>query len=347
MALNTTLSWTPGSNALTHAVYLGVNSNIVAQASPGSPEFQGVLTATNLSPSLFTGVTYFWRIDEIAGINTNAGAVWSFSTVATISEFPCSTPAMDLNSSSFNAIGNWVTNGTANPATTPPFSGGAYNTGTSTLRTPIGGNATFGGGPLTLSAGAPVTSGSLLLKGPNGATVTINNLILSGGVLAQGVNSGSSGIEWVAGNMNVAANSYVSGLGTTARYIGISANISGSASLSNDCNVVYSGNNIGFSGRSSSAAAAHCRQAALMNLGGPGSSLVLNNGTFQPTASLALNNPGGAVTVNSGGGNLQIGSGLTLTISNPITGPGNLICSGGGILQLAGTNTATGNTHRE
>ena len=45
------------------------------------------------------------------------------------------------------------------------------------------------------------------------------------------MNSGASGIEWVAGNMNVANNSYVSGLGTTARYIGISANISGAGGL--------------------------------------------------------------------------------------------------------------------
>ena len=342
VTLNATLSWTPGSNALTHALYLGVNSNIVVQASPASQEFQGALTATNLSPSLLAGMTYFWRIDEIAGANTNTGAVWSFSTVAPSANFLLNT-SDGFNSSSFNAIGNWVTNGTAKPATTPPFAGGAYNTGTSTLRTPTGGNATFGGGPLTLSAGAPATGGSLLLKGPNGATVTINNLILSGGVLAQGVNSGSSGIEWVAGNMNVAGNSYVSGLGTTARYIGISANISGSASLSNDCNVVYSGNNIGFSGQIIVGSGGSIQAGASMNLGGPGASLVLNNGSFQPTASFAINNPGGNVTVSSGGGNLQIGSGITLTISNPITGSGNLLCSGGGVLQLAGTNTTTGN----
>ena len=25
--------------------------------------------------------TYFWRVDEIAGANTNTGAIWSFTTV--------------------------------------------------------------------------------------------------------------------------------------------------------------------------------------------------------------------------------------------------------------------------
>jgi glucuronoarabinoxylan endo-1,4-beta-xylanase len=342
VVINTTLTWAPGNNALTHALYLGVSSNIVAQASPGAPEFQGILTTTNLSPALLTGMTYFWRVDEIAGANTNFGTVWSFSTVAPSANFRLNT-SDGLNASSFNAIGNWVTNGTANPATTPPFSGGAYNTGTSTLRTPTSGNATFGGGPLTLSPGAPATSGSLLLKGPNGATVTINNLILSGGVLAQGVNSGPTGIEWVAGNMTVAANSFVSGLGTTARYIGIAANLSGSASLSNDCNVVYSGNNLGFAGQLIVGSGGSLQAGGSMNLGGPGASLVLNNATFQPMGSFALNNPGGNVTLGPSGGILQVGNGLTLTISNPITGIGNLTCSGGGVLQIAGTNPATGN----
>jgi glucuronoarabinoxylan endo-1,4-beta-xylanase len=343
IALNSSLSWTPGSNALTHAVYLGINSNIVAQATTGSQEFQGVLTATNFSPSLLSGLTYFWRVDEIAGANTNVGAVWSFSTVAPSANFLLN--ASDgLNSSSFNTIGNWVTNGTSNAATTPPGPGGAYNTGANTLRTPTtGSSTTFGGDSLKLSAGAPAAYGSLLLKGPNGATVVINNLIMSGGVLAQGVNSGASGIEWVAGNMNVVSNSYVSGLGTTARYIGISANIRGSASLSNDCNVVYSGNNIGFTGQMIVGSGGATQIGAPMNLGGSGARLVLDNGIFQPTASFAINNSGGNVTVNSGGGILQIAPNLTLTISNPIVGAGNLLCSAGGILQIAGTNSATGN----
>ncbi len=342
IALNATLNWTSGSNALTHAVYLGINSNIVAQATTSSPEFQGVLTATDFNPTLLSGLTYFWRVDEIAGVNTNVGAVWSFSTVTSSANF--SLNASDsLNNSSFNIIGNWVTNGTANPATTSPFSAGAYNIGVNTLRTPTGGNATFGGASLKLSAGAPAASGSLLLKGPNGATVTINNLILSGGVLGHGANSGAAGILSVAGNINVISNSTVSGFGTTARYVGIVANLSGGASLSNDCNVIYSGNNLGFSGQIIVGSGGAIQVGESKNLGGPEASLVLNNATFQPTASFAINNPDGNVTVNASGGVLQIGTGLTLTISNPIAGAGNLLSGGGGVLRIAGTNSATGN----
>jgi glucuronoarabinoxylan endo-1,4-beta-xylanase len=343
IALNAALSWTPGGNALAHAVYLGVNSNIVAQATPASPEFLGVLSATNFSPALLSGLTYFWRVDEIAGINTNLGAVWSFSTVPPSANFLLN--ASDANNTtSFNAIGNWVTNGTANAAAAPPGAGGAYDTGVNTLRTPTTGSSnTFGGDSLKLSAGAPAASGSLMLKGPNGAAVVIGNLVMSGGVLAQGANSGSGGIEWVAGNMNVISNSYVSGLGTTARYLGISANISGGASLSNDCNVVYSGDNLGFSGQLIVGSGGAIQIGDPKNLGGPGAQLVLDNATLQPTASMAINNAGGNLTLNAGGGALRIASGLTLTISNPMVGAGNLLCGGGGVLRIAGTNSATGN----
>jgi fibronectin-binding autotransporter adhesin len=281
-------------------------------------------------------------VDEIAGISTNTGPIWSFSTVAPSASFKLN--ASDAqNSTSFNTIGNWVTNGTANAATTPPFAAAAYNTGTSTLRTPTSGSATFGGGPLTLSAGAPVDKGSLLLKGPNGSTVTINSLILSGGIIGHGVNSGAAGILSVAGNINVVSNSVVSGTGTTSRYIGIAANVSGSASLSNDCNVIYSGNNTGFSGQMIVGSGGTIQISDSINLGGTGAKLVLDNGTLQPAATMAINNPGGNVTCNAGGGMLQIGSGLALTVSNPIAGAGSLTSGGGGTLQLAGANTATGN----
>jgi hypothetical protein len=343
VALGTALAWTPGSNVLLHALYFGINSNAVVQATGASPEFQGWLTVTNFTPSPAAGLTCYWRVDEIAGVATNTGAVWSFKTVPASANFTLGS-SDSLNSSSFNTAGNWVTNGTSSAATTAPGPTGTYNTATYTLRTPTSGSSNvFGGGSLTLSAGAPASSGSLLLKGPNGASVVINNLILSGGVLAQGVNSGAGGIEWVAGNMNVISNSSVSGLGTTARYIGIAANVSGSAALSNDCNVVYSGNNSGFTGQLIVGGGGALQTGDPASLGGGGANLVLDNGTLQPTASFAISNPGGKLTLNAGGGTVQIATNLTLTISNPIAGAGVLTAAGGGRLRIAGTNSATGN----
>lgn len=75
-----TLTWSPGSNAVTHAVYQGTSSNAVALASPASPEFKGNLATNSLTLALAGGTTYFWRVDAIAGANTNRGVVWSFTT---------------------------------------------------------------------------------------------------------------------------------------------------------------------------------------------------------------------------------------------------------------------------
>lgn len=83
VASDTTLSWIPGSNALLHAAYFGADSNAVAQATINSPEFLGILTNNYFSPALFGNSTYYWRVDEIAGVNTNTGMVWSFHTEKT------------------------------------------------------------------------------------------------------------------------------------------------------------------------------------------------------------------------------------------------------------------------
>jgi WD40 repeat protein len=80
VVLNPTLSWTPGSNALTHAIYLGFGSNTVAQATPASPEYQGVTASSSFAPALVANSTYFWRVDEMAGLSNTVGVVWSFAT---------------------------------------------------------------------------------------------------------------------------------------------------------------------------------------------------------------------------------------------------------------------------
>lgn len=66
------LLWLSGSNAVSHAVYLGTNGqmNLVANTSATS------LMLTNLNP----GTTYFWRVDETTTSGTITGDVWSFTT---------------------------------------------------------------------------------------------------------------------------------------------------------------------------------------------------------------------------------------------------------------------------
>ena len=77
------LSWTPGTNATLHAVYLGTDSNRVALVTPADPEFRGwTRTPSMFVPGLEGFTTYYWRVDSIARGNTNVGPVWSFVTGA-------------------------------------------------------------------------------------------------------------------------------------------------------------------------------------------------------------------------------------------------------------------------
>ena len=101
IGLTSSLSWTAGSNAALHAVYLGTSSNAVAVATPASPQFLGLVTNTTFSPTLFANVPNYWRVDEIAGINTNTGAVWAFSPA----------PIVKLTGTIIGSPGSWNNTG--------------------------------------------------------------------------------------------------------------------------------------------------------------------------------------------------------------------------------------------
>ncbi|MBL7154575.1 MAG: right-handed parallel beta-helix repeat-containing protein, partial [Phycisphaerae bacterium] len=66
------LSWSPGSDALSHDVYFGTTS-------PG--EFKGNQAETTFNPgALSPGTAYYWRIDEVGYFGTTTGQVWTFTT---------------------------------------------------------------------------------------------------------------------------------------------------------------------------------------------------------------------------------------------------------------------------
>jgi glycoprotein endo-alpha-1,2-mannosidase len=71
--INPTLSWSAGTDAISHDVYFGT-------ASPGA--FRGNQTAADFDPGVLAeNTTYFWRIDEHNASGTVTGDVWSFTTV--------------------------------------------------------------------------------------------------------------------------------------------------------------------------------------------------------------------------------------------------------------------------
>ena len=72
VALNPILSWLPGSNATSHAVYFGTNSPGVLLTNTTT----AFVALNNLVP----GTLYYWRVDESTPTGAVTGDVWSFTT---------------------------------------------------------------------------------------------------------------------------------------------------------------------------------------------------------------------------------------------------------------------------
>ena len=80
------LSWDAGAVAASHEVYFGADADAVKNATKSSPEYKGAkaLGEESYDPGIFAlTTTYYWRIDEVNGVNPDspwAGNVWSFTT---------------------------------------------------------------------------------------------------------------------------------------------------------------------------------------------------------------------------------------------------------------------------
>jgi hypothetical protein len=78
------MTWKAGDGAVQHDVYLGTDETAVAEAdtSDGTGIYRGRQNATSLTPvpELAWGMSYYWRIDEVAADGTiTKGRVWSFT----------------------------------------------------------------------------------------------------------------------------------------------------------------------------------------------------------------------------------------------------------------------------
>jgi len=80
------LRWDAGAVAASHEVYFGSVADAVKNATKASPEYKGAkaLGEESYDPGkLALTTTYYWRIDEVNGVNPDspwAGNVWSFTT---------------------------------------------------------------------------------------------------------------------------------------------------------------------------------------------------------------------------------------------------------------------------
>ena len=79
--LNVQLSWTIGLGAKLHYIVFGADYDEVSNAAMGT-----INGTTNYSPGpLEMAKTYYWRVDEFDGADTNKGQIWSFTTIGAVS----------------------------------------------------------------------------------------------------------------------------------------------------------------------------------------------------------------------------------------------------------------------
>ncbi|MBP8304306.1 MAG: discoidin domain-containing protein, partial [Phycisphaerae bacterium] len=82
VALDATLSWRSGREAVSHEVYVGADSNTVDAGTVSMKAVaEGQVGLSGFAPEY--GRTYYWKVDEVneaGSLPTWAGTVWSFST---------------------------------------------------------------------------------------------------------------------------------------------------------------------------------------------------------------------------------------------------------------------------
>jgi hypothetical protein len=72
---NVTLSWGTGFGSKLHTIYFGDNFDDVNDAVVGMPQAETTFTPGKLELEK----TYYWRVDELSGISTVKGDIWSFT----------------------------------------------------------------------------------------------------------------------------------------------------------------------------------------------------------------------------------------------------------------------------
>jgi len=80
-AIDAQLSWTAGLDALVHNVFFSADQALVEARDP-SVQLGQWLSEPTFDPGLLENeTTYYWAVDEFLGTATNAGPIWSFTTV--------------------------------------------------------------------------------------------------------------------------------------------------------------------------------------------------------------------------------------------------------------------------
>ena len=82
VSLDAQLSWSASTDAIMHNVYFGTDKEAVAASDPNDPNtFMGKQMEASFDPGpLELSTTYYWKVDEVGILETQAGPLWSFAT---------------------------------------------------------------------------------------------------------------------------------------------------------------------------------------------------------------------------------------------------------------------------
>jgi lysophospholipase L1-like esterase len=94
--LNSMLSWTTGAGAISHNIYLGTTS-------PGTLRNNQPVTLFYAGVPLAPETTYYWRVDEVNGLSTVTGNVWSFTTAPASGQCKPANPCAGLGATMVQA----------------------------------------------------------------------------------------------------------------------------------------------------------------------------------------------------------------------------------------------------
>jgi autotransporter-associated beta strand protein len=245
--------------------------------------------------------------------NTSIDLVVTSVTMANWIPLTATDPA---GTSSFNAAGTWLD-------FNAPVAGTGYFTRVFAIRSPADANAyTFAGSALSVDTG-----GRFIMKGTNGQVMTVNNLILNGG-LVDYANGGDSFTETLGGNITLQNNltSYLGALGSSgaSETLIVTAPISGSGNLQFGGANVNGGTDLGvvvLAGTSTYTGTTTVATGTLLVNGATGNSAV----TVSTNGSLGgSGNIGSTINIQAGG-KLAPGTTARGTLTNTI---GTLTASG-------------------
>ena len=318
---------------------LGTSAGGASVVAGAALQLQNNITVTGEALSLNgTGVASDGALRNISGNNTWTGAVTLASgTGVTIQ----SDAGLLTLSGGITGATRTLTVGGAGDTTLSGIigttSGGLVKNDAGTLT--LSGVNTFTGA--TTLNGGTVSIGADNRLGAAPGAATTNKIVFNGGTL--GTTASFTLNANRGATLNAGGGTFDTGSGTTLTYNGIIAG-TGGLTKANSGTLVLGGANT-YTGPTTLNAGILSINADNRLGTAPGSvtadQLVFNGGTLATTATMALNG-NRSVTLNSGGGSIDVATATTLTFSSTIAGSGTLTKLGAGILSLGATTSMGG-----